>query len=98
MFISSSGGGMSGISKCINSTEGKTTSITIAAVAASVAIGGIYMGSKKRNGNGQNHPLHGALKRRIGLFSRMAQRNNGAAYCPEVDRTVVDGAADYQLA
>ena len=93
-----SGGGTSGISKFINSTEGKATSITLAAVAASVAIGAMYMGSKKRNGNGQKHPLHGTLKRRIGMFSRMAQRNNGATCRPEVDRTVVDGSTDYQLA
>jgi len=97
-----SSSGKSGIADFFNSTEGKITSITLATLAASVAIAAMYMGSRNRNGNGKKHALKGVLQKRMGLFSRMAGRSNCATCRPEsVDSAVLEGnesGADYRLA
>jgi hypothetical protein len=97
-----SSSGKNGIADFFNSTEGKVTSITLATLAASVAIAAMYMGSRNRNGNGKKHALKGVLKKRMGLFSRLAGRSNCATCRPEsVDTAVLEGnesAADYRLA
>ena len=97
-----SSSGKNGIADFFSSTEGKVTSITLATLAASVAIAAMYMGSRNRNGNGKKHALKGVLKQRMGLFSRMAGRSNCATCRPEsVDTAVLEGnesAADYRLA
>jgi len=102
---SANGSGKSnGIADFFKSTEGKVTSITLAALAASVALGAMYMGSKNRNAGDTKHALSGVLKKRIGLFSRMANRSNCATCRPEfVENAVLEGSdktssADYRLA
>ena len=72
----------------------------VSALAASIAIAAMYMGSKNKNNNGPKHGLHGTLKRRMGLFSRMADRTSCATCRSE--KAVIEQddftTTDYRLA
>ena len=92
-----SGGGSSGnaFQNAIQSSTGQFALITMAALAASVAIAAMYMSNRNQN-NVDSHPLNGIIKQRIGLFSRMAERTNCATCRPEAAvKHVADGSLDY---
>ena len=92
------GGGSSGgaASRIFSSTEGRIGLISAAAAAASIAIAALFMENRKRNINGPKHPLHGMIKKRVTLFSRMADRRSCATCRPE--QSVENPAGNYQLA
>mmetsp|Transcript_12876 Transcript_12876/g.18786 ORF Transcript_12876/g.18786 Transcript_12876/m.18786 type:complete len:249 (+) Transcript_12876:73-819(+) len=98
----SEGGGGGGSGGTSFST-GNALAIGGIVVAASVAIAAMYMGSRKRNADKRSHPLHGTLKKRMGMFGRLAQRSNCATCRPEdVKSAIVENGdvsgADYRLA
>lgn len=94
------GGGGNGnggsAAKIFSSTEGKIGLLTAAAAAASIAIAALFMENRKRNMNGPKHPLHGMIKKRVTLFSRMADRRSSATCRPE--QAVEGSSTNYQLA
>ena len=70
---------------------GQLLLITISALAASVAIAAMYMSNRgKGNTRNKKHSLNGILKKRIGLFSRMAERVECGTCRPEVTKDIVD--------
>ena len=100
---SESNGAAGAVAKFFKSTEGKITAVVLACCAASVAIAAMYMGSRRRTDGGPKHALHGMIKKRIGLFSRMANRSKCATCRPEsVKSAVLEGSnessVDYRLA
>ena len=94
---SGANGNDGGFKAFMTSSIGQIALITIAAVAASIAIAAMYI-SNRPNGNQKKHPLNGIIKKRVGLFSRMAERTNCATCRPEKldDQVVTQG--DYRLA
>jgi len=71
--------------------------------AASVAVAALYMGTRKRDVVEQVHPLHGTLKKRMGLFSRLAERSACATCRPEdINKAISEendlSSADYRMA
>ncbi|GFH51165.1 predicted protein [Chaetoceros tenuissimus] len=100
---SGTNGAAGAVAKFFKSTEGKITAVVLACCAASVAIAAMYMGSRRRTGGGPKHALHGMIKKRIGLFSRMANRSKCGTCRPEsVKSAVLEGSnessVDYRLA
>ena len=93
------GNGVAGaIANFVNSTTGKVMLSVGAAFAASIAIAAMYMGSKRRRAK-DAHALSGILKKRIGLFERMASRGNCATCRPEeLKEAVIESETDYRLA
>jgi len=82
-----------------HSGTGQLLLITLSALAASVAIAAMYMSKRSNSSNNEaKHPLNGIIKKRIGLFSRMAKRNTCATTRPEMDDDKQRRGGDYSLA
>lgn len=91
-------GAVSGIASALSSTTGKIGIMTMATVAASVAIAAMIFGNR-RTAVAPSHPLTGMIKKRIGLFSNLAERTSGASTRPEIVQSKgTPSNGDYQLA
>ena len=83
----------------MQSKHGQIVGGLLGAMAASVAIAAMWMGSKNKHSEKKNHALHGMLKKRMGLFSRMANRGNCATCRPEkFDSQIIESDTEYTLA
>ncbi len=81
----------------LGTPAGTTTLLAFAAVAASVAIAAMYI-AMRPNAKDKKHPLNGIIKKRVGLFSRIADRTNCATCRPEAVEDQVTTKGDYRLA
>ena len=93
----SGSGGAGGLAGALSTTTGKIGIMTMATVAASVAIAAMMFGNR-RAAVAPPHPLHGMIKKRIGLFSNLAERNSGATTRPEASSSDAESTGEYQLA
>lgn len=92
------GNAASKIGKFMQSQHGQVLGGILGAMAASVAIAAMWMGSKNKRSE-KKHNLHGMLKKRMSSFSRMANRGNCATCRPEkLDSQIIESDTEYTLA